>query len=395
MTTRGKIYVIVGLLLLAGIVFGAYSLFSKKSEAPVTSTPTQQTQNTQDLVAAASMPQPGEGSDSPVKEPTTVTPPTKVTPPAAPPLPIGTDQFIVSLTATNNDIGAKLATGGYITDAISFSAILTKEKTPVSPGAYKISNTMTVSQLNQVLHGKPYMKWVVIPPGLRKEEIAALLTKTLGWTAKQEKAWITTDTTADPNYVEGVYYPNTYLIPLGEAPADTAKRLIAKFNENFGPYLPQFTAQNIKWTRALTLASIVQREAANTADMPLIAGILWNRLNQNIALGVDATLQYARGDTGNGWWAPITVADKQTDSPYNTYKYKGLPPHPISNPGIPAIEAVLNPTQTDCIYYLHDKNRVTHCAATYAEHQANIQKYLVGNTSTTSTTTTAPTTTSN
>jgi UPF0755 protein len=395
MTTRGKIYIVIGLLLIAGVVFGAHTLISKKSSTPsVTTTP--QATNTEDTVAAASMPQPGEGSPSPVKEPVVTPNPVKVIVPPALPLPVGTDQFVVSLTAANTDIATSLATGGYITDTAGFVAILGKDKTPVSPGAYKISNTMTPSQLDKVLHGNPYMKWVVIPPGLRKEEIAALLTKTLGWTTKQEKTWISTDTMADPNYLEGVYYPDTYLIPLGEAPSDTAKRLIAKFNENFAPYLPQFTAQNIKWTTALTLASIVQREAANDADMPLIAGILWNRLNQNIALGVDATLQYARGDTGKGWWAPISVADKQIDSPYNTYKYKGLPPHPISNPSIPAIEAVLNPTATDCIYYLHDKNHVTHCAATYAEHQANIQKYLVGTTSTsTSGSTTTSTSTSN
>ena len=191
------------------------------------------------------------------------------------------------------------------------------------------------------------------------------------------KNWIEKDTTTSPEYTEGVYYPDTYLIPVVEDTALVAKRLIAKFNENFASYLPQFTAKNIKWARALTLASIVQREASSDSDMPLIAGILWNRLNQDMALGVDATLQYIRGDVGKGWWAPITVAEKQTDSPFNTYKYKGLPPHPISNPGVPAISAVLNPTKTDCLYYLHDKSRVTHCAPTYEEHKLNIQKYLI------------------
>jgi UPF0755 protein len=101
-----------------------------------------------------------------------------------------------------------------------------------------------------------------------------------------------------------------------------------------------------------------------------------------MTLGIDATLQYIRGDVGKGWWAPITVADKQIDSPFNTYKYKGLPPHPISNGGIPAIEAVLNPQTTDCLYYLHDKNHVTHCSVTYEEHLQNIQTYLVNNTTT-------------
>lgn len=191
-----------------------------------------------------------------------------------------------------------------------------------------------------------------------------------------KKKFITVDTVSDPNYIEGVYSPDTYLIPVAESTGDVAKRLISKFNEKFAVYLPEFNAENVKWTTALTMASIVQREASGNADMPLIAGILWNRLNQDMPLDVDSTLQYVRGDVGNGWWAPITVADKKTSSPYNTYLNNGLPPHPISNPGISAIEATLNPATTDCLYYLHDSNHVTHCAATYAEHLQNIETYL-------------------
>ncbi|MFA6301260.1 MAG: endolytic transglycosylase MltG [Candidatus Paceibacterota bacterium] len=303
--------------------------------------------------------------------------PIKIPPePTLPPLPEGTDQFVVSLTATSDDISANLLSGGYIKDSTAFSLSIGTTKS-IDPGAYKISKVMTPAQILQTLRGKPYMKWVVIPPGFRKEEIAELLAPALGWTAKQKSEWITKDTTVKPEYIEGVYAPNTYLIPVGETPASVTTRLIAKFNENFAYYLPQFTAKNIKWTSGLTLASLVQREAANVADMPLIAGILWNRLNQSMMLNVDATLQYVRGNTGNGWWAPITVADKKIDSPYNTYMHTGLPPHPIAEPSISAIAAVLHPTATDCLYYLHDKNHATHCAATYEEHQANIQKYLI------------------
>lgn len=302
--------------------------------------------------------------------------PTKTTSPkpVPPPLPEGTDQFVVSLSRTADDIASSLQDKGYIQDAPSFVNLIGTKI--IAPGAYKISNVMTPSQLLQVLTGKPYMKWVVIPPGLRKEEIAALLASTLGWTKKQMTEWITKDTTTKPEYIEGVYTPDTYLIPVAEAPADVATRLISKFNEGFSYYLSGFTAKNIKWTTALTFASIVQREAANVSDMPLIAGILWNRLNQGMMLDVDSTLQYIRGDTGNGWWAPITVADKSIDSPYNTYKHTGLPPHPISNPSFEAINAVLNPTTTDCLYYLHDRNHITHCAVTYEEHLANITLYL-------------------
>ncbi len=113
--------------------------------------------------------------------------------------------------------------------------------------------------------------------------------------------------------------------------------------------------------------------------MPLIAGILWNRLLKNMKLEVDATVQYARDDRDNlttGFWKSITPEDKEIDSKYNTYEYAGLPPFPISNPGLDAIDAVLNSVETDCLYYLHDSNRQIHCAVTYQEHLANIEKYL-------------------
>ncbi len=104
---------------------------------------------------------------------------------------------------------------------------------------------------------------------------------------------------------------------------------------------------------------------------------MWNRLAQDMNLEIDATVQYARGKTDEGWWSPIVPEDiVNIDSPYNTYKYKGLPPHPIANPGLDAIESVLHPAETDCLFYLHDNDRQIHCAITYEEHKLNIKKYL-------------------
>ncbi len=365
--------IIIGITVAAIFSIGGYFLYPKLNKTQVTPNKIETSINT-----GAQTPQ--ELSSPAVEEPTVLIPKKEDSvPPPEPVLPEGTDRFIVAITTTNEEIANSLLKLEFIKDAKSFISILNQEKNIVSSGAYKLSKEMTPLQINKVLHSKPYMKWIVIKEGLRKEEIAKILESELGWTLKQKSNWISIDTATSPEYTEGVYYPDTYLVPIIEEPALVAKRLIAKFNEKFYLYLPQFTAKNIKWTRALTLASIVQREASNDEDMPLIAGILWNRLNQNMALGVDATLQYIRGDAGKGWWYPITVADKQTDSPFNTYKYKGLPPHPISNPGIPAIEAVLNPATTDCLYYIHDRNHKTHCSITYEEHQQNIQKYLVSN----------------
>ncbi|MFA6405439.1 MAG: endolytic transglycosylase MltG [Candidatus Paceibacterota bacterium] len=246
----------------------------------------------------------------------------------------------------------------------------------VEPGGYKISKSMTAWQIAEVLKQEPYMKWVVIPEGLRKEEIADLLTTTLGWSEKEKSDWINTYTAMDFDHTEGVYFPDTYLIPVDEDPLDVAKRLRAKFEEKFAPYAKEAVAQNIKWTTLLKIASIIQREANGHEDMPLVAGILWNRLLKDMRLEVDATLQYARGDKGDGWWASITTAEKQIESPYNTYKNTGLPLHPISNPGLSAIEAALHPASTTCLYYLHDNSGEIHCSDSYEGHETNIDKYL-------------------
>lgn len=273
----------------------------------------------------------------------------------------------------------RLVESGYIRSPLTLpiARILTLRFGIVNPGGYEISKSMNARELVVKLTSEPQLKWITIPEGLRKEEIGERLAKELHWTSAELDKWNTTYTAMQYDYREGVYFPDTYLIPLNENGLDTAKRMINRFNERFQGYPEKFTAKNIKWTTALTLASIVQREAAGPHDMPLIAGILWNRLDQNKQLEIDATVQYARGKTDKGWWSPIKGSDTRTiESPFNTYLNKGLPPHPISNPGMEAIDAVLHPEETDCIYYLHDSDGIIHCSASFAEHQLNIDRYL-------------------
>lgn len=267
--------------------------------------------------------------------------------------------------------------GGFVKSDFGFGlASLLRGVGVVEPGGYKISKSMTAWQIAGVLKQKPYMKWVVIPEGLRKEEIADLLAENLGWTDKEKSDWINTYTAMDYDHMEGVYFPDTYLIPVDESPLDVAKRLEAKFEEKFAPLAKEAVAQNIKWTTLLKVASLVQREANGKDDMPIVAGVIWNRLLKNMRLEIDATVQYIRGDLGDGWWVPVSKEDMQIDSPYNTYKNNGLPPHPICNPGLTAIEAALHPASTTCLYYLHDKSGEIHCSNTYDEHLANVEKYL-------------------
>lgn len=288
--------------------------------------------------------------------------------------------FTIALKSAEPAIIDKLKSQEFIRNTWAFNLVLSikGKHNKIESGGYYISKNMNIWQVVSKLSSSPDMKWVVIPEGLRKEEIGEILAKTFNWSSEELNKWSNTYTAMKFDYIEGVYFPDTYLIPVKENGLDIASRMIRHFDEKFASYSPQFAQQNIIWTTGLRLASIVQREAAGKQDMPLIAGILWNRLvKEEMKLEIDATVQYARGKTDKGWWTPIKASDiTEIDSPYNTYKYKGLPPHPISNPGINAIEAVLNPTETDCLYYLHDDNRQIHCAVTYEEHVVNIEKYL-------------------
>jgi UPF0755 protein len=269
----------------------------------------------------------------------------------------------------------RLEANGFIRSRTGFSIAHVLQGGDIQPGGYRLHSAMSAFEIVAVLSKKPALVWVTIPEGWRKEQVAARLAARLGWSEKEKQEFMSRYT-GESNYVEGVYFPDSYLIPRSESPAETADRMISRFQERFRSYRERFLEQNIRWTTGLTLASIVQREAAGTQDMPLVAGILWNRRENDMRLRADATLQYARGKTKDGWWAPIDPRVKGIDSPFNTYSHGGIPPHPIASPGTDAIEAVLDPADTPCRYYLHEPSGEIHCSETYEEHEQAIETYL-------------------
>lgn len=285
---------------------------------------------------------------------------------------------VFGINTTEPEIVQKLHDQGFIRSkwAFDFALFVKGKGGKIELGGYRLSKSMNTWKLVDVIATKPAMKWLVIPEGLRKEEIGERLAEIFGWSEEDLEKWNAVYTKMKYDYVEGVYFPDTYLIPVEEGGLEIAQRMINRFNEKFAPYSDKFLERNVRWTTGLKIASIVQREAAGEEDMPLIAGILWNRLLEEKKLEVDATVQFARGKTDAGWWAPIKPEDKEIDSPYNTYKYEGLPPHPIANPGLAAIEAVMDSEETDCLFYLHDSDGQIHCAKTFEEHESNIDIYL-------------------
>lgn len=288
------------------------------------------------------------------------------------------EQFLVEPDETVDQVADDLAAKGFVRGAWIFQIayLRANDGVGIRPGGYEISKSMDAWSIAAALVQLPYVAWVKVPVGVRKEQIANILSKALGWNEQQKEEWLLVDTNTGPNYVEGVYYPDTYLIPTDEAPALIAERMRNRFKEVFAPYADEAVKKNVPWTKVLIIASIIQREAGSVDDMDLISGVIQKRMKVGMPLAMDATLQYMAGSDEHGWWTAPRPAGTYPDDPFNTYTRKGLPPHPIANPGLAAIEAALNPTATDCLFYLHDRKGQIHCATTYAGHVANINKYL-------------------
>jgi UPF0755 protein len=225
----------------------------------------------------------------------------------------------------------------------------------------------------------PYVRHIYIPAGLRKEQIAMIYSKNLRWD-QQDVEHFLKDTTNPASNLEGYYYPSTYTVSINADGESVRDKMLNKFDENVTSKIENKNSvldkRVINMDTALKIASLIQREAAGKHDMNLISGIIWNRIWNGMSLDIDATLQYAKGSDQNGWWPQVSSKDKQINSPYNTYKNKGLPPSPIASPSLAAIEAAYNPTKTSCIFYLHDKNKRIHCSRTYEQHKNLVEQYL-------------------
>ncbi|MDO8510086.1 MAG: endolytic transglycosylase MltG [bacterium] len=244
----------------------------------------------------------------------------------------------------------------------------------IEAGAYRLSRSMNVFELYHSL-ANPYMRYVKVAEGLRKEQIAELFDKKLLWEQSDKEEFLNAHLALNRPHLEGYYFPGTYLFPLQEEGLVVGKIMLAKFNEQVVKANKQLSQEVINTDTIVKIASLIQREAGGKSDMRLISGIIWNRMFAGMKLDIDATLQYAKGNEEVGWWPKVKPQDKLIDSPYNTYKYQGLPPTPIANPGKDAINAALNPVKTSCLFYLHDKRRQIHCSKTYEGHLANIRRY--------------------
>jgi UPF0755 protein len=251
-------------------------------------------------------------------------------------------------------------------------------------GTYVLRESMGVSAASDALARGPSTAAnaghdvLALPPGLRLEQIADRVGKLPGhdraaFLALAQSGRIRSKYQGDQTSVEGFTWPDTYFVE-GRTDAQILQTIVSEFDQHADAVnLAGASALGLTPQQAVVLASLVQAEAGNAADAPKIAAVVTNRLQQQIPLQIDATLCYAKGGC-----PPVpTNADKQIDSPYNTYRVTGLPPTPIMTVTEQSLRAALAPANVPYLFYVTGKDGVTYFATTQAEHEANIRAHGV------------------
>ncbi len=308
--------------------------------------------------------------------------------------PISNDPTLVPFTVDIGEsavtIANKLVEQQFITDPDLFRLFLRYNglDSSLEAGDYELRRNMNMLEIAKALQKANFEEVVVsIPEGWRAEQIAELLSAEGIMDGSEFLAYVRqgvgvqhpllADRPAGVSY-EGYLFPDTYRLPLKAKPED----LIARMLENMASKIPDNTlqlaaAQGQSFHNILIVASIVEREAVIAEERPTIADVYLNRIEQDMYLQADPTVQYAMGyqtETGQWWKTPVTLEEySEVASPYNTYLNAGLPPSPIANPGASSIIATLQPAQTSYLFFMGCGGEGAHrFAEDYTIHQQNV-----------------------
>ena len=301
--------------------------------------------------------------------------------------PAGTErEFTIVQGEAVGTVALRLQMDGLIKSASAFRdyVVYTGLDTSIQAGKYKLSPAFSIVDIARELQdATPEDITFVVLPGWRVEEVAASLpTSGLNITPEQFIAAAAShpmgyDFFAGASGSEGFLYPGSYIIPRNAAPDIVLDTLVRNFSLHMSVELREgFARQGLTVYQGVTVASLVEREAVEEQEQPIIASVFINRLNAGMKLDSDPTVQYAIGFNpaqGTWWTNPLSAADLQFDSPYNTYKYGGLPPGPIASPGATALHAVAFPAQTSYYFFRArcDNSGLHLFAETFDQHLSN------------------------
>lgn len=281
------------------------------------------------------------------------------------------DSIVIIEQGTSVPEAAKLLADAHVVShptVLRFMLRILGKSGSVQSGAYHFGNPENLfAVIRRIVTGEYDLAptRITITEGMTVRDIVPRIVEALPLVSAEDFAALATP-------YEGYLFPDTYFFPL----SSKADAIVAAMRENFKKKVTllssDISASGHSLSEIIILASIIEKEVRTNENKKIVAGILWNRIAIGMPLQVDAVFGYIfKRDT----YSP-SFADLKVDSPYNTYTHKGLPPGPISNPGIESIEAALYPTKTDFLYYLTGKDGVMRYAKSFAQHQANRKKYL-------------------
>ncbi|MCC7366808.1 MAG: endolytic transglycosylase MltG [Chloroflexi bacterium] len=314
--------------------------------------------------------------------------------------PVSSDSRLVTFTVKPGqsaiDIGEALQQAGLIRSPITFRAAVEARGVgaKIESGDYQLSPSMTTAEIVAVLSKGASRTGILvtIPEGWRAEQ-AAQKAEAVGvgraddvLTLVRAGAGAGLPLAEQPPSgasLEGYLFPDTYEVAKGATPRALVEMMAKQFDKSVTPALRQrLQNRGLSLHQGITLASIVEREAAIQAEQPVIASVYLNRLKRNMPLQADPTVQFAVASgnlaeaVGFGFWKrELTRDDLRNPSPYNTYVQRGLPPGPICSPGLAALEAVANAADTEYLFFVAKGDGSHVFAKTDTEHAANVERY--------------------
>jgi UPF0755 protein len=298
----------------------------------------------------------------------------------------GTEQFVeVPPGATPNTIARRLTDAGVVRDFATFRYALARsgQARRLQAGEYRFDRPLRAREVIDMLaRGDVYLRPVTFREGLTIKQMAAEYEKAgLGAARDFIKAAsngsLIADLDPEAGDLEGYLFPNTYSMPRRATAAQLVEKMVTAFRDALTPDITaRATARGLGVRELVTLASIVEKETGKAEERPVVAAVYSNRLKIGMGLQCDPTVIYALEREGQ-YTGNLTRDDLRFDSPYNTYRYAGLPPGPIAAPGRASLEATVAPAEVPYIYFV-SRNDGTHAfATTLDEHNRNVYEYQI------------------
>jgi UPF0755 protein len=291
----------------------------------------------------------------------------------------GDVQVEIPAGATATTMGNLLKNAGVVKSVDAFTSAASKNPKGqfIQAGVYILHKQMSAASAVTMMLDPNSQNALIIAEGLRATEVYKKIDEKLGLKTGTTAADVKGVNVGLPSWakgnIEGFLFPAKYSVAKTTKPVDLVKDMVNRANAEFTKIDLEGNATKVGKSpeEILTIASLVQAEAQESADFGKVSRVIYNRLDQNMALGFDSTINYAMGRST----LSTSVQDTQYASPYNTYIHKGLTPGPISNPGATALDAALNPTPGNWLYFVTVKPGDTRFTDSYAEHQKNVEEF--------------------